>query len=454
MIIECPSCRTKFRLDEDRIKGRGARVRCRRCGDAIVVLKPVEAPAAETGRDTFDLRSAVRETAEGRPEAPKDAAAASPESPGPEAALPEPPSEGVPSFDKDEIDLAFEKFLAAGREEESAPAGETEPGKLTDLAVDFRPEEKTDLLTPPEAVEKETPPPSPLPDFMVSDADTLDLLKKEYGKESEGSQEQELDISGSLRPEPVIPPSSLEAPEAPLPVTSFPEATEEATPLPPQDFEAQLREAAAQPVEPAPPPPIPETPPAKEPPPPIPPERREAASPRFRPSLAALVLLFLALAGGGGYLGFTKGGQDLLRSWFPGMESLWLRGGKPGPQFDVRNLIGYYEPNAKSGNLFVIKGQVVNAGRSRKSGIRIHAALLNDKDQTIVETSCYAGNVLPGETLRTAPRGEIEEILSNRFGERLINMEVPPGKSIPFMAVFFNAPEGISAYRLEAKEGD
>lgn len=453
MIIECPSCRTKFRLDEDRIKGRGARVRCRRCGDAIVVLKPGEAQAAETGGGTLDLRSAVRETAEGRPEAPKDAEAASPEPPGPEAAAPEPPSEGVPSFGTDEIDLAFEKFLASGREEESAPAGETEPGKLADLAVDFRPEEKIGLSPPAEGLEKEIPPPSPLPDFMVSDADTLDLLKKEYGKENEGGSERELDISGSLRPEPVIPLSSPEVPEAPLPL-STPVAEEETTPLPPQDFEAQLREAAAQPAEPAPPPPAPETPPAKEPPPPKPPERREAAPPRFRPSLTALVLLFLALAGGGAYLGFTKGGQDLLRSWFPGMESLWLRGGKPGPQFDVRNLIGYYEPNAESGNLFVIKGQVVNAGRTRKSGIRIHAALLNDKDQTIVETSCYAGNVLPGETLRTAPRGKIEEILSNRFGERLMNMEVPPGKSIPFMAVFFNAPEGISAYRLEAKEGD
>lgn len=453
MIIECPSCRTKFRLDEDRIKGRGARVRCRRCGDAIVVLKPGEAQAADIGGGTLDLRSAVRETAEGRPEAPKDAEAASPEPPGPEAATPEPPSEGVPSFGTDEIDLAFEKFLAAGREEESAPAGETEPGKLADLAVDFRPEEKIVLSPPAEGLEKETPPPSPLPDFMVSDADTLDLLKREYGKESEGGSERELDISGSLRPEPVIPLSSPEVPEAPLPL-STPVAEEETTPLPPQDFEAQLREAAAQPAEPAPPPPAPETPPEKEPPPPKPPERREAAPPRFRPSLTALVLLFLALAGGGAYLGFTKGGQDLLRSWFPGMESLWLRGGKPGPQFDVRNLIGYYEPNAESGNLFVIKGQVVNAGRTRKSGIRIHAALLNDKDQAIVETSCYAGNVLPGETLRTAPRGKIEEILSNRFGERLMNMEVPPGKSIPFMAVFFNAPEGISAYRLEAKEGD
>ncbi|MBI5576643.1 MAG: DUF3426 domain-containing protein [Deltaproteobacteria bacterium] len=170
--------------------------------------------------------------------------------------------------------------------------------------------------------------------------------------------------------------------------------------------------------------------------------------------MAVFFLLFLALAGGGAYLGFTKSGQETLRSMLPGMESLWSRGGKTGPQFDVRNLIGYYEPNSEEGNLFIIKGQVINVGRTRKSGIRIHAALLDEKDQPLKETSCYAGNVLQGDMLRKSPRAEIEKILSNRFGERLTNMDVQPGKSVPFMVVFFNAPADISAYRLEAKEGD
>jgi hypothetical protein len=33
-------------------------------------------------------------------------------------------------------------------------------------------------------------------------------------------------------------------------------------------------------------------------------------------------------------------------------------------------------------------------------------------------------------------------------------MDIAPGKSVPFMVVFFNAPEEIGAYRLEAKDGD
>ncbi|HEY7528337.1 MAG TPA: DUF3426 domain-containing protein, partial [Candidatus Deferrimicrobiaceae bacterium] len=102
----------------------------------------------------------------------------------------------------------------------------------------------------------------------------------------------------------------------------------------------------------------------------------------------------------------------------------------------------------------VIKGQVANMGRTRKNAVRVHATLLDSKDQPILETTCYAGNTLPGETLRTASRAKIEESLSNRFGERLINMDIAPGKSVPFMVVFFNVPEGISAYRLEAMNGN
>ena len=55
MIIECHSGQARFRLDETRIKGKAARVQCRRCGNAIYVTKPeVPPPAAES---TLDLRS-------------------------------------------------------------------------------------------------------------------------------------------------------------------------------------------------------------------------------------------------------------------------------------------------------------------------------------------------------------------------------------------------------------
>ncbi|HZW35749.1 MAG: DUF3426 domain-containing protein [Deltaproteobacteria bacterium] len=412
MIIECPACSTKFRLDESRIKGRGARVRCRRCGETIVALKPVEpqAPSPDAGKDSLDLRSVVRESMGEKPvEAPPETS---------------PPA--APPQEKDEVDAAFAKFLTTSRVEEPPPSGEAnEPPLQPDLSIDFRPEKKLEIDLP-----VESPVESPSLDFLRGGTGTHD-------------------ISPNLREEPqdfLLATETPAATESPL----FPSAEE-----PPREAPAELRSPREESEAPPPPPFEPQggteafRPVAQEP------RRAASPSPFLRPSVAGLLLLFVLLAGGGAYLGFTKGGQDLLQGLIPGMESLWLRGaGKPGPQYDVRNLIGYYEPNAAAGNLFVIKGQVANMGRTRKNVVRIHATLLDSKDHPILETTCYAGNTLPGETLRTASRAKIEESLSNRFGERLINMDIAPGKSVPFMVVFFNVPEGISAYRLEAMDGN
>ena len=71
MIIECQTCHARFRLDESRIKGRGARVKCRKCGDSIVVLKDgAPAPPAPGGDGFFDLGSAVRDSAGESPGSP------------------------------------------------------------------------------------------------------------------------------------------------------------------------------------------------------------------------------------------------------------------------------------------------------------------------------------------------------------------------------------------------
>jgi predicted Zn finger-like uncharacterized protein len=412
MIIECPACSTRFKLDEARIKGRGARVRCRRCGETIVALKPEEpqATAPGTGDDSLDLRSVVRESMGDKTvEAP------------PESSFP-----AASSGAKDEVDTAFEKFLTSSRVEAPPPAGaSTEPPLQPDLAIDFRPEKKLEVDFP-----VESPSESPSLDFLRGGAGSHDISSNLR----EEPQDFLLATETPAPPEsPLFPPAEEPPFEAPGELRPSREAIEAP---PPRPFEPQGGEEASRPM-------------AQEP------RRAASPSPFLRPSVAGLLFLFVLLAGGGAYLGFTKGGQDLLQGLIPGVESLWLRGaGKPGPQYDVRNLIGYYEPNAAAGNLFVIKGQVANMGRTRKNVVRVHATLLDSKDHPILETTCYAGNTLPGETLRTASRAKIEESLSNRFGERLINMDIAPGKSVPFMVVFFNVPEGISAYRLEAMDGN
>ncbi len=510
MIVECTACHARFRLDESKIKGKGARVRCRRCGESILVLKTAESaepPAEKPGEESLDLRSIVRDTLGER-----RTAASSPDtagsSPGPSAVAPPPapaaeepsvpgtgkPEEAPPPPEVPVPERAESPEAPAPAEEPerkdageairepvaqaasaSPPSEQEEPSGKPDVTageeeavpVQFQPEEKMEIpsidfgeSSPPEPTEQASPEPEPAepepraaeppptpeppppeePDFLMSSHESLGYLSEEPAKKPAGDA---LDISASLSRQP-----------------KPPEPEPEAVPPPPVAADFLTQAAEPPPVEPPaesspPPPKAPVPPPAPEPQKPKPPEPLKAPSRLLRPSLAALILLFLALAGGGAYLGFTERGQEMLRGMLPGMESFWLQGkGRSAAQYDVRNLVGFYERDTAAGTLFVIKGQVTNVGRVRKTGTRVQAALLDANDNTIAEKTCYAGNVIEGEALKTSSRETINGRLSNRFGDGLANMDVPPGKTVPFMVVFFDAPAGISAYRLEAREGE
>ena len=207
MIIECNTCHARFRLDESRIKGRGARVRCRKCGDSILVLKesapaPPPPPPGEGG--FFDLGSAVRDSVGERP-APPPIDNLIP--------FPSPARTAEPSApEKDEVDLAFDQFLSGETKEPLPPAAETEaecpaPPEAVAPTLEFTPEETLNL-PPAEAVEppaaeppaggpsigetsiEEPPvgePPAAEPAagsggegaFILSDSETLAFLKEE-----------------------------------------------------------------------------------------------------------------------------------------------------------------------------------------------------------------------------------------------------------------------------------
>jgi hypothetical protein len=169
--------------------------------------------------------------------------------------------------------------------------------------------------------------------------------------------------------------------------------------------------------------------------------------------VAAVLAVLLAA---GGYLGLTTSGRKSLEGAIPGVVALW--GGNPATpgasKYDLRSVIGYYESSAASPRILVIKGEVANLSTVEKSGIRVHAALLDNTDVVLAQQAVYAGNVLSAEAIRKGDRGALSKALENRFGEGLANMHVAPGKAIPFMVVFFDAPANMDSYKLEAKDGE
>ncbi|MDP2656837.1 MAG: DUF3426 domain-containing protein [Candidatus Deferrimicrobium sp.] len=457
MIIECQTCHARFRLDESRIKGRGARVKCRKCGDSIVVLKDGgPAPPAPGGDGFFDLGSAVRDSAGESPGSPPPVgnlipfpAPSRPAEPG--AKEPSSPALQAEKQGKDEVDLAFDRFLSAGAEASS-------PSLLT---LDFGPEEKLDL---PPAAALEPPfgePPAVEPaagfrgegGFLISDSEPLDFLRESHRD------------AGAEAP-PGVGDISLEISSAPVDKTSSFLREPYASPTPREDwasptpgeipFEGNVTPPAAPVIEvpphreeePAPERPV-ESPVRRGSPAPEAPRPRSSAG----PAVAAVLAVLLAA---GGYLGLTTSGRKTLEGAVPGVAALWE--GKPAapaaPKYDLRNVIGYYESGGASPRILVIKGQVANLSTVEKSGIRIHAALLDNTDAVLMQQAVYAGNMLSGEAIRKGDRDTLSKALGNRFGEGLANMHVGPGKAIPFMVVFFDAPENMDSYKLEAKDGE
>jgi hypothetical protein len=117
-------------------------------------------------------------------------------------------------------------------------------------------------------------------------------------------------------------------------------------------------------------------------------------------------------------------------------------------------VIGYYESGSASRRILVIKGQVANLSKVEKSGIRVAATLLDNTDAVLAQQAVYAGNILSGEAIRKGDQDTLSKALGNRFGEGLTNMSIAPGKAIPFMVIFFDAPVTMDSYRLEAKDGE
>jgi len=448
-------------------------------------------PPAPGGEGFFDLGSAVRDTAGGDPGSPPPVGNLIPFTAKPRPAEPFAAESSSLVLDaaepgKDEVDLAFDRALSAGVEASSptivemerggaapaeasvpveveAPAGagprpELDLGALT---LDLGPEEKLDL---PPAAELEPPIGEPPAfessaefrgegGFLISDSDTLDFLQEKHRDAVQEAPPGIGDISLEISSLPADGTSSFlrEPNVSPTPVEHRDSPTPEGISL-----EGNVTPPAGPAIE-VPPHREAESPPAVPMEPSVSRGSRVPESPRPRSSAGPAVAVVLAvLLAAGGYLGLTTSGRKTLEGAVPGVSALW--GEKPevpsAQKYDLRNVIGYYESGAASPRILVIKGQVANLSTVEKSGIRVYAALLDNTDAVLVQQAVYAGNVLTGEALRKGDRDTMSKALGNRFGEGLANMHVAPGKAIPFMVVFFDAPANIDSYKLEAKDGE
>ncbi|HDM09649.1 MAG TPA: DUF3426 domain-containing protein [Desulfobacteraceae bacterium] len=214
----------------------------------------------------------------------------------------------------------------------------------------------------------------------------------------------------------------------------------------PEDFEKEVLGEAPEEIE------KPEPELAEEPVVEAPPEEQvEVHLPRkkSRLGLVILIIAFVIVAGAAAIVYFVP--QMIPES----LSFLKMPEKKAVKDLGVRRLsfravTGSFVNTEHSGELFVVKGMVVNDYPKPRSFILVKASILDDKGNVVRSKMAYAGNSFSDEELKKLPYQEIEKLMKNPRGRDGSNVNVAGGASIPFMIVFQDLPSDLSEFSVEA----
>jgi len=172
-----------------------------------------------------------------------------------------------------------------------------------------------------------------------------------------------------------------------------------------------------------------------------------------------LILVFFGAAGYGGFYAADRMGIripfiDVIGKKIPFIGNLI----KPAVE-DAGNLkistidiAGKFISNSRSGRLFVISGSAKNGYQEPRAMIKIAGSLYSQGKKLVKTEEIFSGNYLSDAELADMDLESIRSRLKNRAGDNKSNLNVPPGREVPFMLVFSDLPENLEEYTIEVKE--
>ena len=467
MIIQCEQCRTKFRLDDSKVKDKGVKVRCAKCRHVFTVTKEQSEPQQPSDFEVIlDQAPAFSEAA------PPDVFSSRRE----EGTVPgsQRQQNMEASFSSDQtkpVSAADIDFSAFGVDDaqpamaitprETAPFT---PGEIDFGNVDFSsaPDDPfAENVTSPAVPCSDSTPPE-LPSKVELDLQFNDLAGISGNQDFSGTNETTKPVSLDkpfstdeidFGEDPVAVSVQREQPEesksireftftapegsggpVPPPATTEPRPVEP-PPMPPVAPQPEIKPAPAQPgiVEPDFGQPSPAVDEAELPPLCIPSRRKQSSLLKF-----FMALLVIAIIGGLGYYG-----KDL----YP-----WLKQqtAQETGKITVRSIKSSFVKNTTTGNeLLVISGEAINGFTTPRAALRVKGVVYGDKGEVLVSKNIYCGNPLSAEQLATMPLAAIEAAMANQLGSALMNLEVAPGKAIPFTVVISTIPAGAKDFGVD-----
>jgi len=118
-------------------------------------------------------------------------------------------------------------------------------------------------------------------------------------------------------------------------------------------------------------------------------------------------------------------------------------------KIDIFAIKSKFLKNSKIGDLFVITGKVKNDYPEARNFIRVTSKLYT-KGKILAKTETFfCGNILSNNELSKLDLAAMKKRLLNRVGDKKSNMNVKPGKELPFMVVFANLPKNIDEFSIQ-----
>ncbi len=115
--------------------------------------------------------------------------------------------------------------------------------------------------------------------------------------------------------------------------------------------------------------------------------------------------------------------------------------------FDINSK---FVDNTKAGKLFVITGNVRNDYSGVRNFIRVKGTLFTTGKTVAKTETVFSGNVMSDIELSKLDLAAIKKRLLNRVGDNGSNIQVAPGKVLPFMIVFTGFPDNLEEFTVEA----
>ncbi|MDD2580515.1 MAG: DUF3426 domain-containing protein [Desulfuromonadaceae bacterium] len=161
---------------------------------------------------------------------------------------------------------------------------------------------------------------------------------------------------------------------------------------------------------------------------------RRKQNPLFGALIAVAALLVVSVLGYIGYSSFSSG-----------------KGVVPEPgRISVQAVKAAFIENDAAGQLLVISGEAVNEYPKPRAALQVKVTVFDSAGQSIATKSAYCGNPLTAEQLKILPLDKIEAAMANQFGDSLANMEVAPGRAIPFVVVLAKLPVGVRDFGVQS----